>query len=321
MTQKAEPLTKFLLPIDGEGTFKTACGLAGSLASACKDRVKKITLLHVMAGRYLSTHMANIDIRVDTVLESDLFRRLKEDFINKKIKPVMDEASGIIKKIYPQGSIDYEVKDGKPAKVIIKFVTENEYSTIVMQRRCMDPVKGSFIGSVTSGILYGSSSCSVYIPGTDYPQDGGKVDFKNLLVPVDGSAGSLAAVEEAAILMGCVPDATITLLNVMDVIDIAKAAEKNLWPSPMQEAEGILKGAEDLLLKAGVAAERIQKKMMPGDPAEVIVAEAESSNADIVYVGRTVRSPFTDIIVGSVGRAVLGRCAKKTLAVITPEGE
>jgi len=181
----------------------------------------------------------------------------------------------------------------------------------------MDPVKGSFIGSVTSGILYGEESCTVYIPGTDFPVDR-ITEFRNLLVPVDGSAGSLAAVEEAAVLMTCDPGAKILLVNAVDVIDIANAAEKNLWPSPIQEAEGILATAEKALLKLGVEAERIEKKVLPGDPAEVIVKEAESSDADIVYIGRTVRSAFTDIIVGSVGRAVLGRCAKKTLAVVTP---
>lgn len=119
--------------------------------------------------------------------------------------------------------------------------------------------------------------------------------------------------------MNCVSAAKIVLLNVMDVVDIAKAAEENLWPSPVQEAEGILKKAEDLLTKSGITADRIEKKMLPGDPAEVIVELADSSDADIVYIGRTVRRPLTDIIVGSVGRAVLGRCAKKTLAIVTPE--
>ena len=320
MTHKAEPLTKFLLPIDGKGTFNASCRLAASLASACGDRVKQITLLHVMAGRYLSTHMANIDIRVDTVLESDTFRRLRKNFIDREIRPVLDEARGIIETLYSGASIDSDVKDGKPAQVIIKFVTEKDYSTIIMQRRCMDPVKGSFIGSVTSGILYGSSSSSVYIPGTDFPQEG-KAEFKNLLVPVDGSAGSLAAVKEAAVLMSCAQDAQIILLNVVDVIDIAKAAEENLWPTPVQEAEGILKKAEGVLMKSGITPERIVKKAVPGDPSEVIVAEADSCEADIVYIGRTIRSALTDVIVGSVGRAVLGRCAKKTLAVVTPATE
>ena len=318
MTQKAEPLTRFLLPIDGKGIFKAACGLAGSLASVCGERLTEITLLHVMAGRYLSTHMANIDVRVDNVLESETFRRLKKNFIEREISPMFNEAREIIERLYPGGSVDVEVLDGKPVDVIIKYVTEKDYSTIIMQRRCMDPVKGSFIGSVTSGILYGSAPCSVYIPGTDFPQKG-KAEFRNLLVPIDGSPGCLAAVKEASVLMNCVSAAKIILLNVMDVVDIAKAAEENLWPSPVQEAEGILKKAEDLLNKSGITADRIEKKMHPGDPAEVIVEVADSSDADIVYIGRTVRRPLTDIIVGSVGRAVLGRCAKKTLAIVTPE--
>ncbi len=318
MTQKAEPLTKLLLPVDGEGTYKAACVFAGSLASMCSNRISKITLFHAMAGRYLSTHMANIDIRVDTVLESETFKRLKKDFIDKKIRPVLDDAAKTVKNICATCQVDEEVVDGKPADAIIKFVTENNYSTIIMQRRCMDPVKGKFIGSITSGILYGPAACSVYIPGNDLPLDGSYC-VKTILIPIDGSKGSMAAVREASVLAGCAGDAKVILLNVLDVVDIAKAAESEQWPSPVQEAEATLEEAEKLLVKSGMAADRIEKKVLPGDPADVIVAEAGASNVDIIYIGRTVRHPLTDIIVGSVGRAVLGRCAERTLAVITPE--
>ncbi len=320
MTKKPEPLTRFLLPIDGKGTFKEACRLAGALASILGNRVSEITLLHVMAGRYLSSHMTNIDVRAGFLLESETFRRLREDFINREITPVMNEAKEVVARFKPKAPIDMEIVDGKPADKILEFVREYGYSTVVMQRRCMDPVKGSFIGSVTSGILYGHSSCSVYIPGTEFPVEGA-VRIENILIPVDGSAGSMAAVREAGVFMTFAKNAMARLLTVMDVADIAEAAEGDSWPTPAEAADGVLKNARLELEQMGIASERIDEKAVAGEPPELIASYSEESDADIIFLGRTIRSAITDILVGSVGRAVLGRCAKKTIAVVSPEEE
>jgi len=320
MNKKPEPLTKFLLPIDGTGTFKVACRLAGILASILKDRVTEITLLHVMAGRYLSTHMTNIDFRAGILLESDTFKRLREEFIDKEITPLMNEAKDLVAKFKPAAFIDMEIVDGKPANKILEFVRKYDYSTVVMQRRCMDPVKGSFIGSITSGILYGAGACSVYIPGTDFPKEG-FVEFKKILIPIDGSAGSMAAVREAGIFITYAKNAKVHLLTVMDVADIAEAAKADSWPSPLQEAEGVLVNAREELERMGISSDRITEKAVAGDPSEIIASYSDESNADIIFLGRTIRSAIKDVLVGSVARAILGRCAKKTIAVVSSEEE
>ncbi len=320
MTKKPEPLTKFLLPIDGQGTFTAACRLTGALTALLGDRVTEITLLHVMAGRYLSTHMTNIDFRAGLVLESDTFKRLREEFIKKEIAPVMNKAKELVAQFRPRAPIDMEIVDGKPADKILEFVTKYDYSTVVMQRRCMDPVKGSFIGSVTSGILYGGGTCSVYIPGTDFPEEG-PVEFRNVLIPVDGSIGSFAAVKEAGVFMNYSNNTKASLLIALDVADIAEAAESESSPSPLEEAEGVLKRARKELEQAGIAPERITEKAIAGDPSEIITSYAEESDADIIFLGRTIRNAITDVLVGSVARAVLGRCAKKTIALVSPEEE
>ncbi len=320
MTKKPEPLTKFLLPIDGQGTFTAACRLAGALTSLLDDRVKEITLLHAMGGQYLSTHMTNIDIRAGLVLESETFQRLREEFMNRDIVPIMNRAKELVAQFGPKAPIDMEIVDGKPANKILEFVKKYNYSTVVMQRRCMDPVKGSFIGSVTSGILYGRAPCSVYIPGTDFPEEG-PINFRNILITLDGSPGSFAAVQEAGVLMGYAKDTRATLLTVMDVADIAEAAESRSRPDPLEETKNTMEKAWKILEQAGVSSERIAEKIEAGDPADVIASYSEESSADIIFLGRTIRSAITDVLVGSVGRAILGKCAKKTIAVVCPEKE
>ena len=320
MTKKAEPLSKFLLPIAKKGVFKAACRLAGAMAEILGERVSEITLLHVMAGRYLSTHMANIDIRAEILIESETFRKLREEFINKEIVPVLNEAKKTIEQFHPKAPINMEIVDGKPASKILEFVNEYGYSTIFMQRRCIDPVKGSFIGSVTSGILYGNGACSVYVPGTDFPESG-PVPLNSFLVAVDGSPGSMAAVKEVGVLMGYAKESKVILLSVVDVVDLAEAAKSDSWPTPVQEAEVTLMAAQETLEDMGIKSDRITQKILAGDPAEKIAALSDESEADIIFLGRTVRSAITDVLVGSVARAVLGRCAKKTIAVVSPREE
>jgi len=322
MTKKSEPLSKFLLPIDGEGTFKAACRLAGALASILGERVSEITLLHVMAGRYLSTHMTNIDIRAGFVLESETFQRLREQFINEKVTPIMNEAKKIVEQFHPKASVDMEIVDGKPAEKILEFVNKFGYSTVIMQRRCMDPVKGTFIGSVTSGILYGRGACSVYIPGTGFPEEG-PVNFRHILVPIDGSKGSMAAVREAGTFANYSKDVEISLLNVMDVADIAAVAESGTgdWDGSLEEAQEVLKNGRQILVDMGVDPSKIAEKVLTGEPPEIIASYADETDIDIIFLGRTIRSALSDILVGSVARAVLGNCAKRTIAVVSPEEE
>ncbi len=90
------PLTKLLLPVDGDQNIKRPAILAGRIAALLAGRIELITLLHVMAGRYLSQHMVNIDFRAEQILESDQFRRIRQQYIDEEITPVLNEMEGEI---------------------------------------------------------------------------------------------------------------------------------------------------------------------------------------------------------------------------------
>jgi hypothetical protein len=55
---QVERLTKFLLPIDRDAALDAIAGTTGAIVSMLGKRVKNITLLHVMAGKYLKNHIA-----------------------------------------------------------------------------------------------------------------------------------------------------------------------------------------------------------------------------------------------------------------------
>ncbi len=316
MEQKIDPLTKFLLPIDGEGTYNYSCLLAGRLAKVLGSRINEITLLHVLGGRYLSSHMENIDIRAKLLIETEKFQRFREEFLQKKIIPRLQEAKALLENMDIKAPIDMEILDGKPSSVIREFAQKNKYSTIVMQRRCIDPVKGSFVGSVTSGILYSDITCSIYLPGTEL-EKGKSISLNKFLVPLDGSPGSFSALNEASILMKYVKDSSICLLHVLDVAAIAEAVNDESKPSPSDSIDDIFTRAKEILSKNNIPENRIEERLESGEPDKVIEDYSEKIDADIIFLGKSTRSTLGDIIIGSVGRAILGRCEKKTLAIVT----
>ncbi len=316
MEQKIDPLTKFLLPIDGEGTYNYSCLLAGRLAKVLGSRINEITLLHVLGGRYLSSHMENIDIRAKLLIETEKFQRFREEFLQKKIIPRLQEAKALLENMDIKAPIDMEILDGKPSSVIREFAQKNKYSTIVMQRRCIDPVKGSFVGSVTSGILYSDITCSIYLPGTEL-EKGKSISLNKFLVPLDGSPGSFSALNEASILMKYVKDSSICLLHVLDVAAIAEAVNDESKPSPSDSIDDIFTRAKEILSKNNIPENRIEERLESGEPDKVIEEYSEKIDADIIFLGKSTRSTLGDIIIGSVGRAILGRCEKKTLAIVT----
>ena len=316
MEQRIEPLTKFLLPIDGEGTYDWACLLAGELAKVLGSRISEITLLHVLGGKYLSSHMENIDVRAKLLIETEKFQRLKEEFLQKNIVPRLQKAKSLLEEMDIEAPVDMEILDGKPSSVIREFAQKHHYSTVILQRRCIDPVKGSFIGSVTSGILYSAIRCSIYLPGTELDIKKG-MSLKKFLVPLDGSAGAFSALNEASVLMNYIEDSTVCLLHVLDVATISEAMENGSKPNPSDRADEIFTRAREILSKNNIKENRVEERLESGEAEKIIEDYSEKIDADIIFLGKSTRSTIGDIIIGSVGRAILGKCEKKTVAIAT----
>ncbi len=170
MTNKKSPcLSRFLLPVDGSEHSMRAVNFAGCLASGLGNRVEIITLLYVLAGHYLSKHMANVDVRVGHILKSDLLGRLKEQYLSDSVKPILTGAEELLRRLDPKTSLDYKIAEGDPAEQILKMAEEGEYSTIVIARRGLSKLKEVFLGSVTSTILHRPQHPTIYVVGQQIP--------------------------------------------------------------------------------------------------------------------------------------------------------
>jgi len=308
------PLTKFLLPVDMDESFRRPAALAGNMTSVLGDRVEQVTFLHVMGGRYLSEHMKNIDVRTGFVLETDLFKRLRQQYIEKEIRPLLEEAQETLTSCGCKAPLDLEVRDGKPVNEIIRFSTEGGYSTIIIERRGLSSLHRALFGSVSAGLLHSNVAATIYLVG---PEVAAKhVPVRRCLLALDGSVPSEAAAREAAILLGGCGEGLETVI-LLHVIGAARYAEQVTGQCPVdKDVQSVFELSKRGLLERGIPESIIQEDVRcGGNPADLIVEEVKKAECDMVFMGRRGRSALEELFMGSVSQGVINKTSKPTIAL------
>lgn len=130
----------------------------------------------------------------------------------------------------------------------------------------------------------------------------------HVLVPLDDSPQSMEAVSHA---IETFPDATVTLLTVIDPIEAGYRAEAVLpsyseeWYQNRKEAaEERFEAARELVAEADVD---VETAIEVGRPARVIVEYVEDEPIDHVVMGSHGRSGVVRVLLGSVAETVVRR--------------
>jgi len=310
------PIPKILLPIDGSEHSKRALQFAGCLGASFGKGLSGITLLHVMAGSYLSRHLANIDFRAEILKQSEVFKRIKEDHIEKNIKPLLDEGEKILKDSGIEVKIEKLILDGDAAHEIVRIAQEGKFSTIIMARSGVSETR--VLGSVANKVIHTASRQTIYIVGQKIFEDK-KCPIPKILIPVDGSQYSMKGVEHVACLSGEFKSSLsrITLLRVINLAFFEERIREGIEPE--DEAQRILNEAKTVFLEAGVSEGLITTKSKIGKPADEILKEAEEGNYNLIVMGRRGRSALKDLLLGGVSTTILNRCQQPTIAIVSSE--
>lgn len=132
--------------------------------------------------------------------------------------------------------------------------------------------------------------------------------YQRILVPIDGSATSERALDEA-IKIAQQQNAQVKVVHVLEDIwyfdneDYLNYAE--LIQSMRGIGEKILAQAQTKLQQAGVAVEIKLLETQGERIASIIVAEAKNSLADLIIVGTHGRSGFSRMLMGSIAEGVV----------------
>lgn len=218
-------------------------------------------------------------------------------------------ASERVQKTFPDWEVRHEALADSPAWAIVRTAEQWKSDLVVVGAQGHTVLGGRLIlGSISQRVLY-EASCSVRIARG--PQKDGESPLR-LLIGVDNSPFSNAAVE--AVCQREWPSGTEARL--LAVVDSVMAI--NLDPSQPQIVKWIEVGDEenwdqvrqlfqplaDKLSSAGLDAAVMIRR---GNPANQLLDEAESWNANCIFLGPKGTRGIDRILLGSVSSAVSAR--------------
>lgn len=315
MEQLAYPITKILLPYDGSASARNALELAACLCDAGKEEVKGLTLLQVIGGSYLARHIQNVDLRVTRMDQDKDWQRIRKRHLEQEILPVLEEGKKILRSLGVQTPIEVRILEGKVSDEIIRLAREEAFSTIIMGRRGLSPFNALFLGSVTRSVLSQAQGVTVYVAAQEKPPRAG-CPLSPMLLPLDGSESSLAAVRHAAALaqafrpMGL----SLTLIHVVDIAILGMKIHDG-GRELVEEGERILAESRFILQEAGLEG-CWEEKLVTGEPAQAIVRQAEEGGYPLILMGSRGRSALASLLIGSVTSSVAHTASRAAVAVV-----
>lgn len=311
------PITKILLPYDGSPSARLALDLAVCLAGAGGPAFQGLTLLHVTGGSYLARHVQNVDLRVTRLDQVKEWQRVRQHYLDHEILPLLGEAKHLLRRSGFEGPVEMRVAEGKVSEQIVRLAREETFSTIVMGRRGLTPLRSLLLGSVTRKVLSLAEQVTIYVAGQETaPRK--ECPLSPLLLPVDGSKPSLAAVRQAAALARAwrALGPHLVLLHVVDIALLTLSYEDGV-DDLVKGGEEALAAARAILQEAGLES-LWEEKLVSGHPARTIAQEAEAGDYALVMMGSKGHSALEKIFLGSVTSYMVHRVTRPAVAVVYP---
>ncbi|MFZ5633274.1 MAG: universal stress protein [Bacillota bacterium] len=131
--------------------------------------------------------------------------------------------------------------------------------------------------------------------------------YKKILVPVDGSENSTAALEQAAAL-AVIAGAGVTVMHVLDLPPQVKSLIGDTLKEQIREVgEKIVNSAKEACAARGAACEG---KLVWGVPDHEVIMEAQQGRYDLIVIGSRGQGEVKGWLLGSVSRRVVrhARC-------------
>lgn len=136
LKDKACPIPKVLIPVDGSTYSLKGVEHAACLAKDLKSSLNKITLLRVIN---LSLYMQRLKEGIDPEKEAgEILEKAKEILLKADI---------------PEALINTRIRTGIPSEEILKEAEEEDYNLIIMGRKGRTALKDLLLGGVSSTVL------------------------------------------------------------------------------------------------------------------------------------------------------------------------
>lgn len=286
----AAKITKILVPTDFSPSAEDACCLAARLAMRAEA---DLILFHALPGLELLQEVGRASGRPQVEVLNDVRDELREWFemlVPEEIRHFL--------------TVEFKVKVGEPLPGIAWAAERSRADLILMATHGRTGLGHLLMGSVTEAVLrhVAVPVLALRLGHGDRPLTTvRRILWATDLLPVSEGAWRYA------LTLADVLGAEVILLHVVRPPEPARVADDPIPPLE-QELERRQQGVEARGLRA-------RRKVLVGVPAEVIVAEAEREQADLIVMGTRGRTGLTHVLLGTVAEAVIRKAPCPVLAV------
>ena len=262
----------FLVPVDGSAAAGVALTLALTLT---RSRVDQLLIVHAI-------NTAAVAAECVTPYGGDPTAAL--NILEVDEREILDAAVARAREAgVPATPI---AVDGATSEKIVQVARDRHADAIVMGTSGRRGIERLVAGSIAEGVLR-TASVPVFVIHEGYTPEAGRAPFQRILVAVDDSI-SAAAATRFAIDLAAVGGAGIVFCHVV--------GEK-------EESSSTFEIAQKLAAERGV--ESATLTVHGRDTAEIIIASAEASRADLIALGTHGRRGLDRFILGSVAEGVV----------------
>jgi nucleotide-binding universal stress UspA family protein len=231
------------------------------------------------------------------------FPKLESEAQGEALK-LAQSAKAALKTLFPGWQVQAEAATGSPGNMLLWKADEWKPDLIVVGSQGSTALGRFFFGSVSQKVLH-QATCSVRITRSNGKSPDAPV---RLIVGVDGSPDSDAAVQaitarhwpkgsEVCVVSGMIVPPPVASEQLVFEIEKWIADEKTRVAEAVEAAVRKLQGI-------GLATSSVVKEE---DPKGLLCAEAESRDADCIFVGTTGMGWIERTLIGSVSSAIAVR--------------
>jgi len=203
---------------------------------------------------------------------------------------------------------EVSVRHGDPAGVVLGHARARRPDLIVLGKHKRTGFDRFRLGSVAEKITLRATQPVLIVPEfADAGAAESAFSFDNILVAVDFSAGSNAAVDRALSMAHA--NSRVTLVHVVPGIPLAHVSRYSYHPNEAEyqrrPARDARRRLQDTVAKAAKSSGTVHTRVATGDPSTEIVHVAADIEADVIVLGVTSR--------GAIGRRVLPSTAIRVI--------
>jgi nucleotide-binding universal stress UspA family protein len=208
------------------------------------------------------------------------------------------------------------VGEGVPAEIILDAAADEGATMIAMTTHGRTGIARWTMGSVAEKVVRASTIPVLLVRSFRRSPNGGmdppqaqELPFRRILVPVDGSAPSMASVGPATA-FGKLTGAEMMVLHVRPILippgPVLPGMEAPMPviqpPTPKSEEDPVVTPAADRFRASGL---KVISLSVEGDPAAEILDRSATQEVDLIVMGTHGRSGVSRWLTGSVAERVL----------------